>query len=463
VSGVTCRWQNLCIRIVATINLRRYNMFSIPPVNRVRTFGSFHDWPHSHKRVLGYFIHPSSNTWGARVINRTNKKVNGKYLPGGDWYAWRTSFTHDYKEYAVYRPQFGLAYTGGFITNLTTQFVGEWENPFKSSTFQADIMDELRGFGSQYWDKARPAKPDFTLAGSLAELKDIPGALKQGVQTVIESILRHKPRWYFDFGINRFRHRSNRKIVSHTAEWYLAINFGWIPVVKDIQNYIEAQKLGQESLRQLIRDAGRPVKRRREIKEISENLIPLTYQKLDLNTSFNPYMEPVLVTQCYGYRKAKIEAEFDVTRKAWFTAEYQYYLPPGPRDVEWTRNMLNRLMGSRVTPSTAWNLMPWTFLADYYSTLGTAIENLGPGVESYLVTNWCYVHCAINARHKTLCTQYVRSSEHESSADTPVTAKKTADISLRVRVSADPFAFRFKKEDQSIKQLAIQGALVASM
>lgn len=170
-------------------------------------------------------------------------------------------------------------------------------------------------------------------------------------------------------------------------------------------------------------------------------------------------VRPLHVTQCYvqGYTPGVKTQNHGA--KLEFVAKFKYWLPPGPRDFPWTARLRRRMLGSRVTPSVAWNLMPWTFLVDYFSTLGKAVENLGPGVEEQLYTEYCY----ITYREDIVYTDTRTVSTQSNIGGNPIQNEAKCTYieasRLRMRISADPFAFRFIGGGPSLKQSAIIAAL----
>lgn len=428
------------------------------PVRRVDAqIGLHYDWLYAGSPVIAREVVTIQNGSQQQPINQVNIRVNGKYPPGGDWFAFKRRYLIALvgDEVEAYRIGWNIAYKGYFyLTALSASQIPSNDSLYGGS-FKESLFSKLESYGAEGYAKARPAQPDFSLATTLLEMKDFPGMFRQSIHLCINRILTKNPNLYYDFGRNGFFRIKDKTRLSHTAEWYLSLNFGWLPIIKGVQDYIVAQRKGQESLKQLLRDEGRPIIRRRTIKEEVRKFV---FSNLNSTVSNPPYnVMPQFVTQCYDTDvSVPYEDVYSVKSKIEFVAKFVYWLPEGPRDVAWTARMLRRLLGSRVTPSVAWNLMPWTFLIDYYSTLGKAIENLGPGVEQQLYTEYCYVTFKEDITRNT-STQVVTFDAARKRVSSVVQSVEIS--SLRSRVSADPFAFRFTGLDVSVKQTAILAAL----
>lgn len=121
--------------------------------------------------------------------------------------------------------------------------------------------------------------------------------------------------------------------------------------------------------------------------------------------------------------------------------------------------MLRRIMGSRVTPDTIYNLMPWTWLVDYFTDLGQFVQAISPGVADRLAADYAYsmkteqwteTREANSVFQGALAnnTKYVEAVCYSSVVDT-----------CKRRRRASPFGWGVKQESLTPKQLAILGAL----
>lgn len=427
-------------------------------LSRTLPIGNYYDWVYGGSTPNAREYSEVLNGSQDMPINQVNKRVNGKYPPGGDWIAWqRTKQRVNSEPFTTIRPGYGRAYQGSYQLRYASSGDFPSIDSLYGAVAMSDLTSFLEGLGAEGYARARPAKPDFSLANSILELKDIPGMLRQSIRLCINRIVEGNPRLYYDYGRSAFFRKDNKTRISHTAEWYLALNFGWLPILRDITSFMEATKKSDVSLKQLLRDEGRPIVRRRDIQVDHRYNDPLDVVEYSVNPS--PGISPIHVTQCYPNEVFAEHRKRSTATKCQFVAKFRYWLPEGPRDFPWTARLRRRMLGSRITPSVAWNLMPWTFLVDYFSTLGKAVANLGPGVEEQLYTEYCY----ITFREDILYTDKRRFRTYGQN-DTLNTGECTyiEASRLRMRISADPFAFRFTGAIPTIKQTAILASLALS-
>lgn len=248
--------------------------------------------------------------------------------------------------------------------------------------------------------------------------------------------------------------------VGKTAQFYLGLQFGWLPLLQDIRNYIKAQSTKQARLQQLIRDAGQPVGRKRKLFD-PDNLGHI--DGFDSFTSvpngYGSAYNPVHVTQCYGgqgYAWIRRNQE----SKTWCEGKFRYFLPPGPKTVDWKKMMLRRIMNERVTPSQVYNIMPWSWLVDYFTGLGDFIDALdASNVSDRCVADYAYI--MKETRYVTTVEKQGQTLSDVNGAmplNTITMKGETATIT-KMRSRASPFGWGIKQNQLSASQLAILGAL----
>jgi hypothetical protein len=147
-----------------------------------------------------------------------------------------------------------------------------------------------------------------------------------------------------------------------------------------------------------------------------------------------------------------------IDKKTWGVGKFRYLLPPGPRNVAWTRKMVRRIMGARVTPDMVYQIMPWSWLADYFTGLGDFIKAVSPGVADRLICDYAYLMTTEVREATTECSQTFYANKKGDQAHT-VRASCTIRDTLKMRRVASPFGWGLKDSDLSAHQVAILGAL----
>lgn len=249
--------------------------------------------------------------------------------------------------------------------------------------------------------------------------------------------------------------------LKRSGEFHLAVQFGWVPVLKSVQNFVLAQSKGQKRLDQLIRDEGRSIRRRAELTPPYAHTVYT--EDYTAETSFSPYgFSPSLSYWEWsgdGTKKAFGTKRWELKSRVWAVGRFRYLLPPGPRNVTWTRTMRRRLMGSRVTPSTVYNLMPWSWLVDYFTDLGEFVEAVSPGVADRLIADYCYVMQEIVDESTHIQNAWVTPNIDSEFPSELISATSKSRYVSKIRVSGTPFGFGVKQSDLSLHQLGILGAL----
>jgi hypothetical protein len=113
------------------------------------------------------------------------------------------------------------------------------------------------------------------------------------------------------------------------------------------------------------------------------------------------------------------------------------------------------LYGGRVSPATIYKLFPWSWLIDWYATVGDVLSNLEAQLYDNLLAKYAYV-----MRHR------VYSSVNESriwlknrGVGQEQFCRWTQLVETKDRAKANPFGFGLTMGDLSYRQMLILGAL----
>jgi hypothetical protein len=278
-------------------------------------------------------------------------------------------------------------------------------------------------WGASAYNRMRPDKPSFQGLNALYELKDVPGMLKQ----------RFTPD------------------LRGAGNYWLALKFGWEPLLRDCRNLVTTQMGAQDRLKQLIRDNGRPVRRKIMLEDV---ILSQGYK--DVYTYPVAGMYPILPTQFYvGQSVTKLNL-YDY-RRTWASAQFRYWLPEGPRDIVWTARMLGRIFGLNPTPSVVYNAMPWSWLVDWFTSAGDVVANMSAGVADRLAADYYYLMQERGAysERESQCT-FMREADMQPIT---VSGKASENWYHKRRVRGDPFGLNTSPNNLSGMQLSILGAL----
>lgn len=276
---------------------------------------------------------------------------------------------------------------------------------------------------AEAYAKMKPTEPVFSAMNSVFELRDLPGLLK------------HK------FEETGLRGMSNA---------HVAMQFGLLPTLMDAVNLVLAQKQAQEKMAQLLRDNGRPVRRRINLADTSEEVSSFSGEDWGwIQPGLNTYFWRAPPTATWKLVKSD---------KIWASARFRYWLPEGPRDIKYKRKLLQALYGVQYpSPAQLYNMVPWSWLIDWFSNLGYVIENLDNGVADRLAADYFYVMRTEELRvTKTHNIHLYAGVDHKPAS---YQATSTAFRVNKTRLRGDPFGFATNQEDLNATQVSILGAL----
>ncbi len=419
--------------------------------------GDFYDWVVNGNTPTAIHTAVLSSHQNYFLRSQNNPFLNGAYRNGGRFLSQKIErVVNPSARVITYRNGWSKAYDGRYtfpapdpVFPSSLWGTSRPDRPERGGEGQWFAALEARG--AEAWACMRPDKPDFTMASSLYELKDFVPELKSGLTNLMDLMDRRRPG-----GSGRNR----RSPVSRTAQYYLALKFGWLPLLSDIRNFVEAQRTKQKRLDQLIRDNGRPVRRKcTDIRDPGNTGRDPAYDFFGaVPNGYGANYAPVHVTQCYtgwGY----VREHVDKTSRIWAEGSFQYFLPPGPQTVAWKKKMLRRIMGQRVTPLMVYNIIPWSWLVDYFADLGKFIEATSSGVSDRLVANYAYLMQETHWTRHTEKQGMTYSDVSGGNKPNVITMSSSTDVISKGRSRASPFGWGFNQNSLTPTQVAILGAL----
>lgn len=330
------------------------------------------------------------------------------------------AFSHRvFKGYNTLIPASGI-HTGRFGTTINYTFTG---NLMTQGLAAPAVTGNLDGseYGAEAFAKMKPTKPEFDLATSIGELRELPSLVQMKFRNALQ----------FSGGSG------------------LMYQFGVRPLVQEAVGLYNAQQSIQHRLKQLLRDNGRPVRRALEVLPRSRSG-HTQYETLTYGA-----FAPVLSTYFYTRQPKQVITSWFEDR-VWASARFKYFLPEGPRDIAWKNRLLRELYGLRPRLSTIYNLMPWSWLIDWFSNVGDVIDNCQVTVADRLAAPHFYVMRQRSGNCLTHCSGGFRLKSGQPVEVSGVSLHQRVHKS---RVQGSPFGFAVSEESLNGTQLAILGAL----
>jgi len=234
---------------------------------------------------------------------------------------------------------------------------------------------------------------------------------------------------------------------------YLNAEFGWRPLAGELDDFFRAVTQADRILNQYERDAGRLVRRRFSF-EPERNTTTSTL----INGTASPYM--AIVSSIFNrdgvVPKGTLLRTRNTYKRRWFSGAFMYHLPRGYD----SRNVVARqaarasiLYGAELTPSTVWNLAPWSWAVDWFTNFGDVLSNVSDWATDGMVMKYGYI-----MEHSLIRDTYTYYGD--TGLETPVVPQAITLVSeTKVRRQANPFGFGVTWEGLSPRQIAIAVAL----
>lgn len=317
--------------------------------------------------------------------------------------------------------QFGYQLIGGasFGSGLTSN-----TNAPLSVTYGAVPAKNLINFGlwsPKAWRRYKPLTPKVSTSQFFAELRELP-------KFFIEC------RRVLDY----FKSLGNA---------YLNWEFGWKPFLLDLKEFLTGLLKFNDRVKQLIRDNGKPIHRQGPVfkdeassstttRSVGADILLPSYETAAYIASFGSS------TACPNSKTVTTT----ISQLYWFSGTFRYYLAPlGSFQLE---EQVSRIIyGLDLTPRLVWELMPWSWLADWFTSLGDSIDNMTEIMLDSLVATYAYT------------MGHYKSVEETAWSNGLTTARRVLTNEIKAREQSTPYGFGIDTSSFSGRQSAILAAL----
>lgn len=329
-----------------------------------------------------------------------------------------------------------LTYEGPFFP--VPRFRGPYPDVILSPT-----TAKINGDGRKLINSTIPTAPEVSLATMLGELKEkLPSLAGQTIA------------------------RKGARPSSAGGE-YLNVEFGWKPLIGDIEQLAKNVADVSKIISQFRRDSGKPIRRRAHLDQTVERSI-VAAEALVLPM---PRMNATDVSGFFfGTGPSTVYDVFDEhVNDVWFSGAYSYHLSEAHDflgKVGEYEQLANQLLGTRITPETIWELTPWSWLLDWFGDFGTFVSNVSLLSGDSTVLRYGYVmHKTVSTRHRNvsglLSNAYGqpivdRFGQH---ATTPSSISARWEVTTKQRTRATPYGFGLNIAEFTPRKWAILAAL----
>ncbi len=310
-----------------------------------------------------------------------------------------------------------------FIQEIPTAFqYEEFTDAHKYYIYDwVPVSGNLDAIGTKLIAGALPTNPVLDGSVSLAEL------FREGLPAMFgASLLRDRVGFFRGLGSE-----------------YLNYEFGWKPLVSDIQAAAKAITDSKSIMDNLAKHSGKDLKRVR--------ILPVERGvSVDNRTDIYPCgLDSSFYNGPSWYRTTTT-----TYRRQWFSGCFTYHYDPGQMtEIEKIVTQARLLLGIELTPETLWNLAPWSWLVDWVFNVGDILKNVTAFQQDGLVMKYGYV---MEYNSKT----FVRKNlAMDCKIGAPAETHDVFRGERKIRAKASPFGFGIADTSFTERQWSILGAL----
>jgi len=287
-------------------------------------------------------------------------------------------------------------------------------------------IDDTELFGPAAFSGMRPTRPTFSGLEAIQGLPELVTGLEKKAA--------------------EFAH--NFKSIKGWGKDYLSLQFEYGNLLSDIKGAINSSFNLNKQIRQLIRDNGKSV--RRGITLTHDVAQPVSKIEQDYGA-----FEEIFVTQAYVHPPVMV-TRIEETHKVWASCRMRYHLPDLP-PVPLAINLGSQLTGFKPSFANLYKIVPWSWLVDWFTTVGPVLNNLQDSLDYRLATDYFYVmqERTYTETFNAWCTFYQYGTKDHIS----VSATTKRIQSLKNRVVGNPFGLSKNPEQLDDFQLSIMGSL----
>lgn len=326
------------------------------------------------------------------------------------------------------------------LHNFNSPIVNSWPrrgDQYSGPIWPANVFKIVEANNSLFL----PDTAQLDRKGATAIAKTIPTNSASDVATFLGELKAGLPKMV---GASLFK--SKFKDYRKIGDEYLNIEFGWKPLISDLQKFGDAAIQSDKIVKQLHRDSGKVIRRKFSFPD-EENVTTQSYMAY-------PYVPVNLSTNIMFQRKLTITEHKTV--KTWFSGAYTYHVNLGTRlqdKLDRHAAEARRLYGVELTPETVWNLAPWSWIVDWEGNIGDVLHNVSAFAQDGLVLRYGY----IMQQTSVVRNYHMEGGSVYGTESIPLNC--TISYETKVRQRATPFGFGFDLSSLTGRQSAILGAL----
>ncbi len=346
--------------------------------------------------------------------------------------------------------------TSGMLDAFSSYFSSKGAPVFilPGSTYGPGMV-QVRAEAGKQISLLNPFATKASILASLTELArgDIPG--------ILTNLRRHMVT------ITDMKRAGIRDAASALGSEYLNNVFGWAPIMRDINAAIKIlltldsalfpEDDTRRQVRRIISTRGSSFQRTITMEHGSQLVGSGTwiYQK----GFYNKPIEPIGSGIAFGTLPGNFVADVSVLENLSLqtTARFNTGARPSLTNNQHLDRIID-LAGLELTPEVIWELTPWSWLIDWFLSIGTVLGNLSTLGVSNTILNYAYSTVRLETKGSIWAKPQIITSG-TGVYSTSGNFLTSYEIDHKVRIAASPFGFGMSAGSLSASQWAILGAL----
>lgn len=319
----------------------------------------------------------------------------------------------------------GITYDVRYVYDGPMSFSG-WNVPGTTPfpPFASSSVSTLNSYGATAIARCAPTKPTANLATALLEV------YHDGLPKMIG-----RDTWRLRTEKAKDLHRQGA--VQGSSE-FLNYQFGILPLVGDVQDFVKAVINLDKLLQQFIRDNGQVVRRRYSFKpEVS------TVETV-VNANATPWLgsNSANFVNTVALPRPQLLRRRETTVNRWFSGAFVYHLPqtffaelytPFAKEFQ----IYRKVFGLELTPEVLWEVAPWSWAVDWFSNVGDVVHNTSAWANNGLVMKYGYImeHSIVRDTYTYVGLTRLKGDSTSRPPDLILTSES------KLRRAANPFGF----------------------
>lgn len=356
-----------------------------------------------------------------------------------------------------WNPTSRLRYKGSFYDPLWIPALDNWTDADFNGLghIYSNFFPDLTSIGSGAYARLRPQLAHAGLGQAIAEIRDLPKMLKTTAGGFSSAFQALGGLASLSKGKRGSIRQYGRMLPKSASNQFVNQQFGWVPFLNDLRQCYDVYQNAGRYKAQISRANNTWQKRKRVDNKIESRT--LLYTRNDI-PGCQPYGEPF---QSFMYVPGSFKYTIHLVESTdvWYEGTFKYYRPEFDWDSDRSRGPIAALQremaiyGADLNPVLVWKVTPWSWLADWVSNAGDAVQRAQDWATDALVSKYMYLmhHKRRSFELRSIFTT-IDGARHEYVWYRSAEAKRRQDADT-------PFQFSLAGGSLSPRQIAILAAI----